>query len=89
MELVDIGVNLTNKSLLRDLEAIMQRAGEAGVRQMVVTGTSVEESRQAIELCQRYPGRLVSTCGIHPHHACRQSWRIREHGAAGLRARNR
>ena len=69
MEFVDIGVNLTNKSLLRDLEAIMQRAEEAGVRQMVVTGTSIEESRQAIALCQRYPGRLVSTCGIHPHHA--------------------
>lgn len=79
MELVDIGVNLTNKSLLRDLEAIMQRAGEAGVRQMVVTGTSVEESRQAIELCQRYPGRLVSTCGIHPHHA--SEWNADSPGA--------
>jgi TatD DNase family protein len=69
MELVDIGVNLTNKSLLRDLEAVMQRAAAAGVGQMVVTGTSIEESRQAIALCQRYPDRLVSTCGIHPHHA--------------------
>lgn len=69
IELVDIGVNLTNKSLLRDLDAVMQRAGEAGVRHMVVTGTSVDESRQAIELCRRYPERLVSTCGVHPHHA--------------------
>jgi len=69
MELVDIGVNLTNKSLLGDLDAVMNRARDAGVNQMVVTGTSIEESRQAIDLCNRFPDRLVSTCGIHPHHA--------------------
>lgn len=69
IELIDIGVNLTNKNLLGDLEAVMQRAGDAGVRQMVVTGTSIEVSRAAIALCQAYPDRLVATCGIHPHHA--------------------
>ena len=69
MELVDVGVNLTNKSLLRDLDGVMQRAAEAGVRQLVVTGTSLDESRAAIDLCARYPERLVSTCGVHPHHA--------------------
>ena len=69
IELIDIGVNLTNKSLLRDLDAVMQRAGNASVRQMVVTGTSLDESAAAIALCQRFPERLVSTCGVHPHHA--------------------
>ncbi|MGB5326706.1 MAG: TatD family hydrolase [Gammaproteobacteria bacterium] len=69
IELVDVGVNLTNKSLQRDMDAVMQRAREAGVMQMVVTGTSIAESRQAIALCEHYPDRLVSTCGIHPHHA--------------------
>ena len=69
MELVDVGVNLTNKSLLADLDAVLKRARDAGVEQMVVTGTSIEESRQAIDLCQHYPQRLVSTCGVHPHHA--------------------
>ena len=69
MELIDVGVNLTNKSLHKDLDGVMQRAGDAGVGQMVVTGTSIEESRQAIDLCNQYPDRLVSTCGVHPHHA--------------------
>lgn len=69
IELIDIGVNLTNKSLLQDVDAVMQRAENAGVKQMVVTGTSVTESRQAIGLCERFPQQLVSTCGIHPHHA--------------------
>ena len=69
IELLDIGVNLTNKSLLRDLDGVMQRAADAGVSRMAVTGTSIEVSRQAIDLCRRFPGQLVSTCGIHPHHA--------------------
>ena len=41
----------------------------AGVTRMVVTGTTLAESEAAIELCQRYPQTLLSTCGIHPHHA--------------------
>lgn len=69
MELIDTGVNLTNKSLLKNLPAVMERARDAGVKQMVVTGTSVWESQQAIDLCSQYPDRLVSTCGVHPHHA--------------------
>jgi len=69
IEAIDIGVNLTNKSLLADVDAVLQRAQQAGVTQMVVTGTSIAESQKAIELCERYPERLVSTCGIHPHHA--------------------
>jgi TatD DNase family protein len=69
IELIDIGVNLTNKSLLQDLEGVLERATQVGVKQMVVTGTTIEESDKAITLCQQYPQRLVSTCGIHPHHA--------------------
>jgi TatD DNase family protein len=67
--LIDIGVNLTNKSLLRDLDGVLQRAADAGVGQMVVTGTSIAISEQALELCARYPARLAFTCGVHPHHA--------------------
>ena len=69
MEMIDIGVNLTNKRLLADIDGVMQRASEAGVEQMVVTGTTIDESQKAIELCGDYPERLVSTCGVHPHHA--------------------
>ena len=81
-ELIDIGVNLTNKALLRDLDGVMARAADAGVGRMVVTGTSLEESRKAIELCAAWPERLVSTCGIHPHHA--SEWDA--HSAEQIRA---
>ena len=66
---IDIGVNLTNRSLVHSLDAVINRASEAGVKQMVVTGTNVEESNKAIQLCRQYPNHLVCTAGIHPHHA--------------------
>jgi TatD DNase family protein len=78
IELVDIGVNLTNKSLLADIDGVLQRALDAGVAQMVVTGTSIAESRAAADLCRRFPERLVSTCGIHPHHA--SDWNAESYG---------
>ena len=67
--LIDIGVNLTNKSLLRDLDGVLRRAAEAGVGQMVVIGSTLAESRESIALCARYPDRLLATAGVHPHHA--------------------
>ena len=47
----------------------MTRASEAGVRRMIVTGTSLEASRDALSLAQENPGRLYATSGVHPHHA--------------------
>jgi TatD DNase family protein len=43
------------------------RARAAGVSAMVVTGTSVEESREAAAIAEKFD--LYSTVGIHPHHA--------------------
>lgn len=70
---IDIGVNLTNKNLIHNLDAVIKRANDAGVKQMVVTGTSIEDSDKAIQLCAKYPEHLVCTAGIHPHHA--SDWR--------------
>ncbi len=75
MQLIDIGVNLTNSSFHDQQAAIVERAIEAGVLQMVLTGTSLEVSEQALELCQQLDadGRhLFTTAGVHPHDA--KSW---------------
>ncbi|MEW6687874.1 MAG: TatD family hydrolase [Pseudomonadota bacterium] len=63
MQLVDIGANLTHPAFRDDLPEVLVRAREAGVAQIIVTGTTVEESRKALEL------GLHSTAGVHPHHA--------------------
>ena len=67
--LIDIGVNLTHKLFQEDLSEVLARARKVGVRQMVLTGATVEGSCQALELAGQYPGSLFCTAGIHPHHA--------------------
>jgi len=69
MELIDIGVNLAHESFRHDLDAVLDRAAAAGVGRMVVTGTSVESTQEALALHARYPARLFATAGLHPHHA--------------------
>ncbi|MGY0633498.1 TatD family hydrolase [Luteimonas sp. A478] len=69
MQLIDIGVNLTHESFDHDREAVMQRARDAGVARMIITGASRAESPRALELVQAWPGELFATAGVHPHHA--------------------
>ncbi len=69
MRLIDIGANLTHESFDHDREAVLQRAREAGVAAMVVTGASREHSPRALLLAQTFPGELFATAGVHPHHA--------------------
>lgn len=67
--MIDIGVNLTNKSLTQNLEQVLQRAADAGISKIVVTGTNLIESEKAVHLCTQYPQQLICTAGVHPHHA--------------------
>ena len=69
MQLVDIGANLTHPAFRGDLPAVLARAREAGVETILVTGTSVLESRRALELSQAHPETVYATAGVHPHHA--------------------
>ena len=72
MQLIDIGVNLTNPSFDGKHHAVLERAYAAGVAQLVLTGTSVEGSEQALQLCRELDengDRLFTTAGIHPHSA--------------------
>ncbi|MGH8250006.1 MAG: TatD family hydrolase [Steroidobacteraceae bacterium] len=67
--LVDIGVNLAHDSFDADREAVIERAREAGVAAMIVTGSTLDDSARAIALCRENPRVLRTTAGVHPHHA--------------------
>ena len=69
MQLIDIGANLTHDSFDHDRDAVLQRARDAGVGRMIITGASREHSPQALALAQHHPGELFATAGVHPHHA--------------------
>jgi TatD DNase family protein len=65
--IIDIGVNLAHRSFHGDRGAVIQRAFEAGVRTMIITGTSLASSQEAQRIARDYPGRLFFTSGVHPH----------------------
>ena len=67
--LIDIGINLVHDSYDHDRAAVIAAARAAGVTRMIVTGSSLEVSRQAIALAREWPGTLWCTAGVHPHHA--------------------
>lgn len=65
----DIGVNLTSSQFQADRDHVIARAREAGVTGLLLTGTNVDESRQAQVLASHYPDFCWSTAGVHPHDA--------------------
>jgi TatD DNase family protein len=51
-----------------DYDAVIKEAFNNGLTHLVNTGTSIESSRQAVELAQKYEN-TYAIVGIHPHHA--------------------
>jgi len=69
LTLIDIGANIAHDSFDDDRTEMMQRAAEAGVGRIIVTGSSDDSNVRAAELAEQSPGILFSTAGVHPHHA--------------------
>jgi TatD DNase family protein len=67
--LVDIGINLAHDSYDADRDAVIERAEQAGVTYLLITGSSVESTQKAIELVRARPHSMRCTAGVHPHHA--------------------
>jgi len=67
--LVDIGLNLAHDSFDHDRDRVVEAATAVGVRHMLITGSTLDSTRAAIELARAAPDRFRATAGIHPHHA--------------------
>ncbi|KAM3717994.1 3'-5' ssDNA/RNA exonuclease TatD [Dirofilaria immitis] len=68
-KLIDIGANLGHPSFQNDLNEVIERAKQAGLCKIMVTGTSIKLSNEAKKLAQQFPNFLFFTAGIHPHDA--------------------
>ena len=51
-----------------DFDDVLRRANEAGVTRIITIGTSIESSRRAIELAEKYPN-IFAVIGVHPTYA--------------------
>lgn len=70
MQLVDTHCHIHTAKYFdqETIEEVLTRATDAGVGEMICIGTSVDESREAIDFCKDKQG-LYPTIGIHPHEA--------------------
>ena len=66
--LIDTHAHLDYPDFAGDFEAVLQRATDAGVTRIITIGTSVESSRRAVELAEKYPN-VFAVIGVHPTYA--------------------
>lgn len=66
--MIDVHCHLNFHSFENDLEDVVKEAREAGVSIIVNVGTSLESSRQAVELTLKFDN-MFAIVGVHPHHA--------------------
>lgn len=62
---VDVHSHLTHKDFASDLEAVIQRAEDAGLSAIVVNGLEPESNRRILELAKKHP-IIKPSLGIYP-----------------------
>jgi TatD DNase family protein len=66
---IDTHAHLQHARFADDLDAILTRAAECGVTAAIVPGSTLEDSRAAVALAERYAGApcaLYAAVGVHP-----------------------
>jgi TatD DNase family protein len=66
--LIETHAHLDYPDFAKDLDDVIRRASEAGVTRIITIGTSVESSRRAVELAEKYPN-IFAVIGVHPTYA--------------------
>lgn len=71
---VDIGINVTSHELKPKWREIIARAAEANVSSVLLTGTTVKNTEESINIARQWLQEsnmqtLCCTAGVHPHHA--------------------
>jgi TatD DNase family protein len=66
--LIDTHAHLDFPDFARDLDAVLDRAAAAGVTRIISIGTSIESSRRAVALAEKY-AHIFAVIGVHPNSA--------------------
>jgi TatD DNase family protein len=68
MAIVETHAHLDYPDFAPDFDDVLRRANEAGVTRIITIGTSIESSRRAIGLAEKYPN-IFAVIGVHPTYA--------------------
>jgi TatD DNase family protein len=66
--LIETHAHLDYPDFAPDFDDVLRRATEAGVTRIITIGTSVESSRRAVDLAEKYPN-VFAAIGVHPTYA--------------------
>jgi TatD DNase family protein len=66
--LIETHAHLDYPDFADDFDDVLRRATEAGVTRILTIGTSIESSRRAIDLAEKYPN-IFAVIGVHPTYA--------------------
>ena len=72
--MIDTHCHLDGEEFVEDLEAVVARAKEAGVKAIGVPGIDLKSCDSVIDLCRRYPDFCFPMLGLHPEEV-RADWR--------------
>ncbi len=67
---IDSHAHLFNEDFGDEIEGVLERAREAGVDSIVVPGTNLETSEEAIRMAERHE-QIYAAVGFHPHDAAK------------------
>jgi len=71
-DLIDTHAHLDDDQFRDDLSAVLQRAKDAGVRQIITIATTAPSSAASVALAAQHP-QLFATIGIQPNHVAEAS----------------
>jgi TatD DNase family protein len=66
--LIDSHAHLEMPEFKKDLEAVIQRARDSGVKYIFTVGTERKDWKRALEIANSYPS-IYAILGVHPHNA--------------------
>jgi TatD DNase family protein len=66
--LIETHAHLDYPDFAADFDDVLRRATDAGVTRIITIGTSVESSRRAVDLAEKYPN-IYAVIGVHPTYA--------------------
>ena len=71
MMLIDTHAYLDSPDFAEDLDDVLLRAKQASVERIITIGRTLQSSRKAIQLAERYP-QIYASVGIHPNSASQE-----------------
>lgn len=64
--MIDTHSHIDGKEFAEDIELVIQRAKDAGVKKIFVPGICLKDTPHLLEVCKAYPNFLYPMIGLHP-----------------------